>query len=141
LPDGLHLLLLHFFQTIVFRVKKKCISISNWTNYHEISLSAPRFCFSALVGVLAAICSAGSAAMTAIESSKINSNDIDHPCALLAIDQTINCELWFDLEVAVAALSVLSFILSVTLFIVIMAGSSKSKVFELKLYLDVSISP
>jgi hypothetical protein len=75
--------------------------------------------------------------MTAIESSKINSNDINHPCALLpANDQIINCELWFDLEVAVAALSVLSFILSVTLFIVIMAGSSKSKVFEYQNYIS-----
>ncbi|EFX73170.1 hypothetical protein DAPPUDRAFT_109931 [Daphnia pulex] len=90
--------------------------------------SSSGFCFSALVGVLAAICSAGSAALTAIESSKIHSDDIDHPCALSAAnDQTINCQLWFDLEVAVAALSVLSFILSVTLCIVIMAGSSKSK--------------
>jgi hypothetical protein len=74
--------------------------------------------------------------MTAIESSKINSNDINHPCALLDNDQIINCELWFDLEVAVAALSVLSFILSVTLFIVIMAGSSKSKVFEYQNYIS-----
>lgn len=85
------------------------------------------------MAVLATIGAAGSSALSSIESSRIKSKDDQHPCGLIddpAATPVVDCNLWFDLQVSVAALSVFSFLLSLILIIVISVALSKSKVFN-----------
>ncbi|KAI9559885.1 hypothetical protein GHT06_013892 [Daphnia sinensis] len=82
--------------------------------------------FSVFMNVLAAIGAIGSTAVTVMETSRIDSEYPKHPCTLTPT--TINCSLWFDLEIAVAVLSGVNFILALTMIILISMGMRRPKV-------------
>ena len=87
------------------------------------------------MAVFSAIAAAGSATLSAMESSRIHSKDSQHPCSSIieedySINSSVDCNLWFDLQVSVAALSVFAFILSLILIIAISVALSKSKVLK-----------
>ncbi|XP_057365244.1 uncharacterized protein LOC130685954 [Daphnia carinata] len=90
--------------------------------------------FSVFMNVMAAIGAIGSTAVTAMESSRIGSDDAQHPCTS---NTSINCSLWFDLEIGVAVISGVNFVLALTLVILISMGMKRPKVREIHYQPDV----
>lgn len=82
---------------------------------------------SVFVAVLAAIGAIGSTTVAVMESLRIGSDDPEHPCTSATLT---DCSLWFDLEIAVAVLSGVNFILALTLIITISMGMRQPKVRE-----------